>query len=453
MCTISGSNLGRSLASKTRATARGSSAFAPRPYTVSVGKATGSPARMASAAAARASGSSPGRMRAFIASIIGPVLRLALALFAAQAGFHGFTASLPVALARAGFPNAEIGFIVGTAAVVQMPAALVAGMAIDRLGGLRLFFVGTGAYAAGALVLLASGVERDTATGVLLAARMLQGVGIAAVIPSALSLVPALVTRERQGFGLAFMGSAHNLTMGVLPPLSLAILAASSMRGVALFVLGAIGLAMALAVGIRKRLVAEPAADLAGGSGSSAPRFGFVYSSAWTSPLVLTVLFAAHWGVIVAYLPQRAEAVGADIGLFFAADAFAIFASRVPTGWLADRVPTRWLLLVGIAITLASLAFLLPQPSTALLVVAGVGTGIGGGFVVSPTLLEFARRSGPADRGSAFALFSVAFAAALSLGSIGGAPIVTLGGFEPALLAGMAALGAAGLLTMLDPSP
>jgi len=387
-----------------------------------------------------------------MASIIGLVLRLAIALFAAQAGFHGFTASLPVALARAGFPNAEIGFIVGTAAVVQMPAALVAGMAIDRLGGLRLFFVGTIAYATGALVLLASGVERETATGVLLAARMLQGVGIAAVIPSALSLVPALVTRERQGFGLAFMGSAHNLTMGILPPLSLAILAASSMRGVALFVLGAIGLAMALAVGIRKRLVAEPAADLAGGSGSSARRFGFVYSSAWTSPLVLTVLFAAHWGVIVAYLPQRAEAVGADIGLFFAADAFAIFASRVPTGWLADRVPTRWLLLVGIALTLASLAFLLPQPSTALLVVAGVGTGIGGGFIVSPLLLEFARRSGPADRGSAFALFSVAFAAALSLGSIGGAPIVTLGGFEPALLAGMAALGAAGLLTMLDPS-
>jgi len=380
------------------------------------------------------------------------VLRLALALFAAQAGFHGFTASLPVALARAGFPNAEIGFIVGTAAVVQMPAALVAGMAIDRLGGLRLFFVGTIAYATGALVLLASGVERETATGVLLAARMLQGVGIAAVIPSALSLVPALVTRERQGFGLAFMGSAHNLTMGILPPLSLAILAASSMRGVALFVLGAIGLAMALAVGIRKRLVAEPAADLAGGSGSSARRFGFVYSSAWTSPLVLTVLFAAHWGVIVAYLPQRAEAVGADIGLFFAADAFAIFASRVPTGWLADRVPTRWLLLVGIAITLASLAFLLPQPSTALLVVAGVGTGIGGGFIVSPLLLEFARRSGPADRGSAFALFSVAFAAALSIGSIGGAPIVALGGFEPALLAGMAALGAAAVLTMLDPS-
>src|SRR3990172_12395147 len=92
---------------------------------------------------------------------------------------------------------------------------------------------------------------------------MLQGVGIAAVIPSALSLVPALVTRERQGLGLAFMGSAHNLTMGVLPPLSPAILSASSMRGVALFVLGAIGLAMIFAAGIRKRLVGEPTSTIA----------------------------------------------------------------------------------------------------------------------------------------------------------------------------------------------
>lgn len=387
-------------------------------------------------------------------TIIGHVLRLAVALFAAQAGFHGFTASLPVALARAGFGDAEIGFIVGAAAVVQMPAALLAGLAIDRLGGLRLFFGGSGAYVAGALILLATGVEGDTSTFALLGARVLQGIGIAIVIPAALSLVPALVARERQGFGLAFMGSAHNLTMGVLPPISLAILAASSMRGVALFVIAAIGVAMVLAVGIRKRPTAEPGGSVAaeGRAPATVRRFGFVYDAAWTSPLALTVLFAAHWGVIVAYLPQRAEAAGADIGLFFAADAFAIFASRVPTGWLADRVPTRRLLLIGLALTFVSLGLLLPQPSTLLLVVVGIGTGVGGGFIVSPLLLEIARRSGPADRGSAFALFSVAFAAALSLGSIGGAPIVTLGGFESALLAGMAALAAAGGLAIADPS-
>ena len=381
------------------------------------------------------------------------MLRLAIALFAAQAGFHGFTAALPVALARAGFGDVEIGLIVGTAAVVQMPAAVVAGRAIDRLGGLRLFLVGTAAYSAGALILLAVGVERETPIVALLAARMLQGIGIAIVIPAALALAPRLVSRERQGFGLSLIGSAHNLTQGLLPPLSLALLASFSIRGVALFVLGSVAIGVTLAAGVGKRLVAESAeAIVAAGAGSTARRFGFVYNQAWTVPLVLALLFAAHWGVVVAYLPQRAEAAGADIGLFFAADALAIFASRVPTGWVADRVPANRLILLGLGLTIAALGLLLPPPSTPALVIAGIGTGLGGSLVVSPLLLEFARRSGPRDRGSAFALFSVAFAAALTLGSIGGAPVVAIGGFEPALLLGMAGLTAAGVVAALDPS-
>src|SRR5437667_236383 len=90
---------------------------------------------------------------------------------------------------------------------------------VDRLGGLRLFLVGTVAYSAGALILLAVGVERETPIVALLAARILQGIGIAIVIPAALALVPRLVSRERQGFGLSLIGSAHNLTQGLLPPL------------------------------------------------------------------------------------------------------------------------------------------------------------------------------------------------------------------------------------------
>ena len=49
MCTMSGSNVGRPFASKIRATAGASNAFAPSPYTVSVGKATRPPARMIAA--------------------------------------------------------------------------------------------------------------------------------------------------------------------------------------------------------------------------------------------------------------------------------------------------------------------------------------------------------------------------------------------------------------------
>ena len=70
-CTISGLKRGRRLAAKIEATARSSVAIAPRPYTVSVGKATRRPARSARAAASMSSGLVP-RRRARKAAMAGP---------------------------------------------------------------------------------------------------------------------------------------------------------------------------------------------------------------------------------------------------------------------------------------------------------------------------------------------------------------------------------------------
>jgi MFS transporter, DHA1 family, multidrug resistance protein len=162
------------------------------------------------------------------------VIRLAIALFAVQAGFHGFTAALPVALARAGMPDPQIGLIVGIAALVQIPAAFVAGIVVDRLGGVRAFLSAGVAYLVGCAILLAPGVEPGGPSWPFMLARVFQGIGIAATLPAALSLVPRLVEPARRGFGLAFIGSAHNLTLVVIPPLSLAVLAATSLHGVAL---------------------------------------------------------------------------------------------------------------------------------------------------------------------------------------------------------------------------
>ena len=40
----------------------------------------------------------------------------------------------------------------------------------------------------------------------------------------------------------------------------------------------------------------------------------------WALPLLMIVLYVAHWGTVTAYLPARAEDAGANVGLFFAAD-------------------------------------------------------------------------------------------------------------------------------------
>jgi predicted MFS family arabinose efflux permease len=94
---------------------------------------------------------------------------------------------------------------------------------------------------------------------------------------------------------------------------------------------------------------------------------------------------------------------------------------------------------------------LLALPATTfLLVVAGLLSGAGAGLVMTPMLVELSRRSGDADRGSAFSLFSAALAVALVLGSIGGAPLVAFFGFEVAMLATLGGIVGAVILTAGD---
>jgi MFS family permease len=380
------------------------------------------------------------------------VIGLALAVFLVQAGFHGFTASLPVALARAGTPDPEIGLIVGSAALVQVPAAFAIGALVDRSGGSRLFVAGSIAYLVAVGVLLLPTVEPGGPALPFFVIRLFQGIGAAAVLPSALWLVPGLVAASRRGFGLSFIGSAHNLTLVVMPPLSLVVLGVSSLKGVAAFVglLVAVGLVVFVLRPAPRRAPGNADAAAAAAHGPARRVLGFAWRPAWALPLLVILLYVAHWGLITAYLPQRAEAAGADIGLFFAADALAVLLLRLPTGWLADRVRPILLVVAGIGITAVALALLLLPITTPILVVAGIATGGGAGLVLTTLLLELTRRSTDADRGSAFALFSAALAGALVLGSIGAAPVIGVAGFSAALAVTLAALGLAVACSLAD---
>ena len=380
------------------------------------------------------------------------VFRLAVALFGVQAGFHAFTASLPIALARAGVPDPQIGLIVGTAALVQIPAAFAAGVVVDRLGGLRAFTGAGLAYLVGCVFLLLPGVEPGGPVWPFVAARVFQGIGVAAALPAALSLVPRLVAPNRRGFGLAFVGSAHNLTLVAIPPVALVVLAATSLHGVAIMALGLViaGLTLVRVVPFTFRASGE--GDAGGGPiGVARRRLGFAFRPTWAPLIAIELCYIVHWGVIIAFLPQRAEAVGASIGLFFVADGLAILASRVPSGWLADRIRPIFLIGTGLVSTAGAVVLLTFPPTTGLLTVAGALTGLGGGLVITPILVELSRRSRDADRGSAFSLFSAANASALAVGSIGGALVVGAFGFLAAILATLAGVGAAAVVALLDP--
>lgn len=385
------------------------------------------------------------------------VVLLAFTLFAAQAGFHGFTASMPLVLARSGVPDAEIGLVMGAAPVVQLGAAFLVGAVIDRFGGARVLLVGVGAYLASAAILLLPGVDPATDRLPYLVSRLIQGLGVATAMPSALSLVPRFMPAARRGLGLGVVGSARDLALVVMPPLSLLVLGTTrSLDGVALMVA-----AFVAAGGVLGWLISRTErggnAGTARTAGAAPPtrahRIRPTFRREWANALAAVFLQFVHWGVIIAFLPARAEAAGADIGLFFAADGIAILATRIPGGWLADRQPPRRLVLAGMALTAVSVAILFLPPTTPLLIASGILIGIGGGFILTPLLLLLTRRSTDADRGSVFSLFSASIAGSISLGSVGGAGLVALGGFDLALAFGLVALGFAAIAIALDRDP
>lgn len=373
------------------------------------------------------------------------MIRLSVALFLVQAGFHGFTVSIPLALARAGRPDPDIGAIVGIAALVQIASALAGGALIDRFGAIRLFMVGGLCYLAATVILFVAGVGPE-ATPAVIAARVLQGAGFGLTLPSALSLVPSLVDPAKRGTAIAVAGSSHNLTLVVLPPLSIVVLDLYGLSGVTVMVaiLVVAALALTAARPITRRANAETELGVA------RRRFGFAWRPGWLAPLLVVMLFVLHWGVISAYLPQRAEAVGANIGLFFAADGLFVLLARLPAGWLADRIPPLWPVLTGIALTFAAVALLFDTPTTPVLIVSGTLTGVGAALIVQPLMLALTARSGDADRGSAFALFSASFSASIALGTIGTAPLIESMGFGTLLAIALTALGASAVVAFLD---
>lgn len=384
----------------------------------------------------------------------GSLIRLLPATFAIQAGFHGFTAALPVALISAGYREVQIGIVVGTAFAVQMVAAPIVGALLDRVGPQRMMLVGVVAYlGATSLMALLPLDPADPLWG-WMGARALQGVANAVVIPAVLTLVALLVGAGGRGLWLAVVLLAQNLTLAIFPAASLLILERSSFQVVALSVGTLIVLGAVLAQRLPRPAAAAPAADVGAADTGLAPprRFRIVYRRSWTSPLAITLLAVAYWGAIFAYLPPRAELAGTTSAFFFVGYGVAVIGSRVLTGWLADRYQARLLVSIGLALSVIGILLLVLEPSPVNLTAAGLVSGVAAGFVLSPMLLELSYRSGEGDRGSAFALFSVIAGGANAIGSIGGAPIVESYGFEAAMLAGLVGVVVAFVLTVWDRS-
>jgi MFS family permease len=343
---------------------------------------------------------------------------LAAIVFLASFSLFLFSGTLPIYLYRdRGFPLSLVGLLVGLAFGVQLVATLLSGPVIDRWGAGLAMRVGPALYLVAAVIFTVA-----PGAGPIGLARVLQGLGIALLLPAAYALLPSLVGPRQRATAFGVVGVIQNIALAIAPPLGLWLLS----RGpTVLFGTAVVTAAAGIVASSRLRSDRPPVG-----------RVGvFTYRASWTPLLVATFLTIVYWGVITAFLPiYVTQHHGGNVGWFFTADAIAIMLLRIPAGWMTDRIGTRWLLLAGIILTdLAVLALLWP-PSLPVLVLSGAGTGAGAAFLIPPTLLELSKRSDAGDRGTAMALFSSSFAAALGVGSVGGTPLVAHFGFITTLV-------------------
>jgi MFS family permease len=303
---------------------------------------------------------------------------------------------------------------------------LVLGPVLNRYGPRVFLSVGGLIYLATAVGMLTVAQE-----GAVAALRAAQGIGTAIILPSAFTLGAKLI-RGRQATALSVLGAASNVSLAIGPPLGLSLYIGHG--SVWLFVPAA----MAAGLGLLSTLLLPRQGK------QSKPAAGFGFDRAWLPLLFMNLLGVANWGGIVAYLPLYLQRLhGPNAGILFTADAIGVLVLRIPTGMLADRYGTLVPKLLGLAITLPSVAILALPPSILTLALAGAGTGGGAGLFITGIMGDLARLSTESNRGTAMSLSSASFSAGIFLGSAISGFLIGPGGFDAVLLFGCITCAAA----------
>lgn len=225
-----------------------------------------------------------------------------------------FMAALDLSIVNVAFPDLEADFSgtkpatlawVITAYSIVFGALLVTGGRTgDRLGRRRTFEIGVALFVtASALCGFAPNV------GTLVAARALQGVGAAFLVPASVALLIASVAPERRTQMVALWGGIGALAVATGPSLGAALVSAGGWRW-AFFVNLPVGL-LVLAVGRRFLSESEPE------PAAARPDYaGVVLATASVAAVVLAISEGPEWGWSDARV-WLALAIGTAVGVAF----------------------------------------------------------------------------------------------------------------------------------------
>ncbi len=146
----------------------------------------------------------------------GRIVLAATVLASAMAFIDGSVATiaLPVIQKEFGARFQELQWVVNAYTLMLGALILVGGALGDRVGRRRIFMVGIAIFATASLACATA-----TSIGMLIAARAVQGVGAALLVPQSLAIIAASFPRNVRGKAIGVWAAASAITTSLGPPL------------------------------------------------------------------------------------------------------------------------------------------------------------------------------------------------------------------------------------------
>lgn len=325
-------------------------------------------------------------------------------------GFQVLLAPLPLYVVHLGGTEAAAGLVTGLFTLTAMLARPFTGWALDLYGRRAVLLFGT-------IFCLALILAQEWAAtlGVLIALRMVNGLGFGFATTASGAIAADLVPRSRLGEGMGFFAVTMGLPLAVAPPVGIWL--AESGRYSALFWLAAIVTAMSLGLALVLRV---PRPEVVRTVGARARILSMFVRSA-VFPSTLMFLLISSFGVILALLAIFGRERGiASVGAWFTLYAVVLTSSRAVAGRASDRFGYGETAAVGFAFAAAGLLVMASAHGSAALLVSAVVYGVGYGTAQPSLQAMLVTRTPPHRIGAATAFFFLAYDLGTTVGSVGG---------------------------------
>jgi MFS family permease len=333
---------------------------------------------------------------------------------------------LPLYLTSLGLAPTFIGLTVAVFSLSSFATRPFLGAWVDRWSP-------RGVYLLGALALGCAGFAYlIPSLLVLMVARIVHGVGWAAINTASGAIAAALTPARRRGEALGYLMLANSFG-ALTPAIGLWLMAGAGFPAVFLLS-GCLGFS---AMAVASRAVGAPAM---GQADSKDDLWSRLIERSVLLPSLLNFLFQCIWPITVVFVALYARSRGIeDIWIYFvmrgAAMASSQFLARLSDRW--GRAP---LILASFGAALVGLLIMMSATSLPMMVIGGFFCAAGNGLV-GPTLLALAvDKCPPSRRGAAVATHTAAFQMGVGGSSLLWGLVIEWRGFEGMFVGGIAVL-------------